>query len=159
MCPPRTSTRRSGMLWLVTREVVNCFEGLRLRSVCKSSKRHEYCESPPHGRRLGVRGQMSRSEIPPVGQVAVQASGASAGTALRTAVDRPAQTIPAQPAQRRREWRAAAFICVIAIAWGLYWRARRAPRLTRQDTVVIADFDNKSGNAVFNGTLKQALSI
>jgi eukaryotic-like serine/threonine-protein kinase len=41
----------------------------------------------------------------------------------------------------------------------LYWRAHRAPKLTERDTIVLADFDNKTGDPVFDDTLQQALSI
>ncbi len=45
------------------------------------------------------------------------------------------------------------------MAGGLYWRAHRAPKLTERDTIVLADFDNKTGDPVFDDTLKQALTI
>jgi serine/threonine protein kinase/tetratricopeptide (TPR) repeat protein len=44
------------------------------------------------------------------------------------------------------------------VAGGLYWRSRRAPILSEQDTVVLADFNNTTGDAVFDDTLKQALA-
>ena len=34
-----------------------------------------------------------------------------------------------------------------------------APKLTERDTIVLADFDNKTGDPVFDDTLKQALTI
>jgi DNA-binding winged helix-turn-helix (wHTH) protein/tetratricopeptide (TPR) repeat protein len=40
-----------------------------------------------------------------------------------------------------------------------YWRSHRAPKLTQRDTIVVADFDNKTGDPVFDDTLKQALTI
>ena len=42
---------------------------------------------------------------------------------------------------------------------GCYWRARKTPVLTEKDTIVLADFDNKTGDAVFDDTLKQGLAI
>lgn len=54
---------------------------------------------------------------------------------------------------------AAAMICLAIITAGMYWRSHRAPKLTEQDTIVIADFENKTGDAVFDDTLKQGLSI
>ena len=53
----------------------------------------------------------------------------------------------------------AGFVCTAVIAGGLYWRAHRAPKLTERDTIVLADFDNKTGDPVFDDTLQQALSI
>jgi serine/threonine protein kinase len=37
--------------------------------------------------------------------------------------------------------------------------SRRAPTLTAKDTIVIADFDNKTGDPVFDDTLRQGLSV
>ena len=48
---------------------------------------------------------------------------------------------------------------VALIGGGLYWRAHKAPVLTEKDTIVLADFDNKTGDPVFDDTLKQGLSI
>ena len=45
------------------------------------------------------------------------------------------------------------------IASRSYWRSIRAGKLTEKDTVVLADFTNKTGDAVFDDTLKQALSV
>src|ERR1700741_4852785 len=51
-------------------------------------------------------------------------------------------------------------VAVIAlIAGGLYYRSRRAKPLTDKDTIVLADFDNKTGDAVFDDTLKTALNV
>ncbi|MGC2112648.1 MAG: hypothetical protein WA655_24225 [Candidatus Korobacteraceae bacterium] len=45
------------------------------------------------------------------------------------------------------------------MAGELYWRSHNQPKLTNKDTIVVADFDNKTGDAVFDATLKQALTI
>jgi tetratricopeptide (TPR) repeat protein len=45
------------------------------------------------------------------------------------------------------------------VAAGLYYRSHRAARLTDKDTIVVADFDNKTGDAVFDDTLKTALMV
>jgi eukaryotic-like serine/threonine-protein kinase len=44
------------------------------------------------------------------------------------------------------------------IAGGLYWRLRQHSKLTEKDTIVLADFSNTTGDAVFDDTLKQALA-
>ncbi|HEX8817407.1 MAG TPA: tetratricopeptide repeat protein, partial [Terriglobales bacterium] len=41
----------------------------------------------------------------------------------------------------------------------LYYRSRRATPLTDKDTVVLTDFDNTTGDPVFDDTLKTALSV
>jgi tetratricopeptide (TPR) repeat protein len=47
-----------------------------------------------------------------------------------------------------------------AIGGTLYFRSRQAmTRLTDKDTIVLSDFDNKTGDAVFDDTLKQGLSV
>ena len=45
------------------------------------------------------------------------------------------------------------------IAAGLYYRSHQSKPLTEKDTIVIADFDNKTGDAVFDDTLKTALTV
>ena len=45
------------------------------------------------------------------------------------------------------------------IACGLYYRSHRTKPLTDRDTVVLADFDNKTGETVFDDALKQALAV
>ena len=50
-------------------------------------------------------------------------------------------------------------LIAVIIAAGLYWRSHRAPKLNEQDTLVLADFDNTTGDPVFDDTLKQAISV
>ena len=56
-----------------------------------------------------------------------------------------------------------AYFAVVAIAialtaGGLYYRLHRPKPLTDKDTVVLADFANGTGDAVFDGTLRQGLT-
>jgi tetratricopeptide (TPR) repeat protein len=53
---------------------------------------------------------------------------------------------------------AATLIAALAAA-ALYLRAHRAEPLTDKDTIVIGDFANSTGDAVFDGTLKTALTV
>ena len=53
---------------------------------------------------------------------------------------------------------AAAVLCAVLIAGGLYYRSHQKS-LTDKDTIVLADFANTTGDPVFDDTLKQALSI
>jgi serine/threonine protein kinase/tetratricopeptide (TPR) repeat protein len=47
----------------------------------------------------------------------------------------------------------------VLIGGAFYFRSRPAAPLTEKDTVVLADFENTTGDAVFDGTLKQALAV
>jgi serine/threonine protein kinase/tetratricopeptide (TPR) repeat protein len=42
--------------------------------------------------------------------------------------------------------------------WRLYWRAHE-PKLTEKDTLILTDFDNRTGDPVFDDALKQALAV
>jgi eukaryotic-like serine/threonine-protein kinase len=53
---------------------------------------------------------------------------------------------------------AAVVVIAALVAGGLYFRSRRAAPLTEKDTIVLADFTNTTGDAVFDGTLRQGLS-
>ena len=70
-----------------------------------------------------------------------------------------AQAIPGTG--KRWKIAAAATVIAAAIGGGTYLRPRlqAAPKLTAKDTILLADFDNKTGDAVFDDTLKQALSV
>ncbi|MCU1303054.1 MAG: hypothetical protein JWQ87_3338 [Candidatus Sulfotelmatobacter sp.] len=50
-------------------------------------------------------------------------------------------------------------VLIVILAAGLYFRSRSAKALTQQDTIVLADFTNTTGDTVFDGTLKQALAV
>ena len=51
-------------------------------------------------------------------------------------------------------------LIALLVAGGLYYRAHhQSNRLTEKDTIVIADFANSTGDAVFDDTLKTALNI
>ncbi len=64
-------------------------------------------------------------------------------------------------ARIRKAWIPAIAVLLLAaiIAGGLYYRTRRAQRLTEKDTVVLADFANSTGDPLFDDTLRTALSV
>ena len=77
---------------------------------------------------------------------------ASSGTVV---VDKP-------PAARfGRFWKIVLPILVVAliVAAGLYYRSRQSKRLTDKDNIVLTDFANSTGDAIFDDTLKTALSV
>ena len=52
---------------------------------------------------------------------------------------------------------AAAVVVAAAVAGAFY--GRRPPNLTDKDTIVLADFTNKTGDPVFDDTLRQGLAV
>jgi eukaryotic-like serine/threonine-protein kinase len=54
---------------------------------------------------------------------------------------------------------AAVVLLAAAIAGAFYFHSRQTPKLTGKDTIALADFANSTGDAVFNDTLKTALSV
>ena len=75
---------------------------------------------------------------------------ADIGTALR----------PSSKIRRRIAGIALAVVAVgLLAAAALYYRTRQIRRLSEKDTIVIADFANSTGDAVFDDTLKTALRI
>ncbi len=97
--------------------------------------------------------------IPPSGSTpAVIAASSSAAT-------QP----PAPTTTGNKLWKIlvpAGLVLIVALAAvGLYLRSRsgagsaKTERLTEKDTVVLADFDNKTGDPVFDDALKQALAV
>jgi serine/threonine protein kinase/tetratricopeptide (TPR) repeat protein len=67
-----------------------------------------------------------------------------------------------KPTRKSIQWGMAAgttiVIVILAVA-GLMFFSRKAHPLTDKDTVVLADFDNKTGDAVFDDALKTALTV
>ena len=57
-------------------------------------------------------------------------------------------------------WKTVAFAATIVAVFAVaYSYVHRVPRLTNKDTIVLADFENKTGDSVFDDTLRQGLSI
>jgi eukaryotic-like serine/threonine-protein kinase len=54
---------------------------------------------------------------------------------------------------------AAAVTVLVVLAVGSYLYFHRTPKLTDKDTIVLSDFDNKTGDPVFDDTLRQGLSV
>jgi eukaryotic-like serine/threonine-protein kinase len=53
----------------------------------------------------------------------------------------------------------AAVLVAVLIGGGLYWRAHKPVKLTDKDTIVLADFINTTGDAVFDDALRQGLIV
>lgn len=72
---------------------------------------------------------------------------------------------PAADARRPthpRRWAAAAAIVVLLLGGGFYWWSRRGaaiPVMGSGGTLVLADFTNSTGDAMFDGALRQGLEV
>src|SRR5713101_6927936 len=89
-------------------------------------------------------------------------SGSSPAVAQRISSGAVA-AVEVLPAGGRKLWKILIPAVVLAVAalvaGSLYFRSRRAAPLTEKDSVVLADFDNKTGDPVFDDALKQALAV
>src|ERR1019366_3647222 len=81
--------------------------------------------------------------------------GSAANSGTVTVAEAPATRVP-------KLWKIAIPVLLVAllVAGGLYYRSlQQSKRLTEKDTVVLSDFDNKTGDPVFDDALKQALAV
>ncbi|PYU74444.1 MAG: hypothetical protein DMG52_11745 [Acidobacteria bacterium] len=65
----------------------------------------------------------------------------------------------ALPRSRKIIVTVAVAVLASGIAGGLLWRTPQARHLTEKDTIVLGDFANSTGDAVFDGTLREGLSV
>ena len=96
--------------------------------------------------------------------VAPSVSGPPVSTSQRT--DEGVANAPVTTQQKRRpsrSWKVgvpiALALIAAAIAGGVYFRSRHSMPLTDKDTIVLADFTNKTDDPVFDGTLRQGLEV
>jgi serine/threonine protein kinase len=65
---------------------------------------------------------------------------------------------PVRRKRRRRIVVAAGVLIATLTAGGLYYRSKQSKPLTDKDTILVAGFDNNTGDPVFDDTLKRALA-
>jgi eukaryotic-like serine/threonine-protein kinase len=94
-------------------------------------------------------------------QKAVATSGRIPGTSSSAVAI--AQSSQTNGVTEKNPWKATLPVAVVALAvlaaGGYYLRSRSSAKLTGKDSVLLADFVNTTGDAVFDGTLKQALAV
>ena len=68
---------------------------------------------------------------------------------------------PALPGALRLPTRRISLIAltIVILSVAAFFYFKRSPALTDKDTILLADFTNTTGDAVFDGTLKQALAV
>jgi eukaryotic-like serine/threonine-protein kinase len=97
--------------------------------------------------------------FPPASRSTTIAVSEMNGAQVKASRSTPAG-LAARFTRQSRKWKllAGCALVVAALSSGLYYYLHRSPRLAEKDTIVLADFANTTGEAVFDGTLKQALS-
>jgi serine/threonine protein kinase/tetratricopeptide (TPR) repeat protein len=105
--------------------------------------------------------------LPAVAASPSPASG-SAPAVIASSSSAAANALEVPQVGTRKLWRLivpAVVLLAALVAGGLYWRSRsatsatKATPLTERDIVVLGDFDNKTGDSVFDDALKQALAV
>ena len=69
------------------------------------------------------------------------------------------QELAAVSPSRRAAYMAAGAAAIVVFAAAAYFSFHRPPKLTAKDTVVLADFENRTGDPVFDQTLRQGLAL
>ncbi|MGB8731412.1 MAG: serine/threonine-protein kinase, partial [Candidatus Sulfotelmatobacter sp.] len=100
----------------------------------------------------------AESQTPPPAKTsgraaAVSSSSSGSGSVLPVPVSPPA------PSRWKFVIPTVIILAIALVAGGLYWRKHQAPKLTDKDQLILADFTNQTGDAVFDSTLKEALAI
>jgi tetratricopeptide (TPR) repeat protein len=67
--------------------------------------------------------------------------------------------VTGQSGRPKRWYALTAVVAAAALAVGGFLYTRRARALTEKDSIILSDFVNTTGDAVFDGTLKQALAV
>src|SRR3984957_15417208 len=86
-------------------------------------------------------------------------AAASSSSQRQSVADVSAPSASSEKTSRLPMIAGAALIALLATAGFLYYRSTHSSKLTETDTIVLADFTNTTGDAVFDDTLKQALAI
>ena len=81
-------------------------------------------------------------------------AGAPSSASVAVATAQPSQVAPGS----RWPLITAAAVSIIVLAAGAYFFTHRGPKLTGQGSIVLADFTNTTGDAVFDGALRQGLA-
>jgi eukaryotic-like serine/threonine-protein kinase len=96
------------------------------------------------------------------------ASGSSSGSqppparisSSRVPVAPPSESVPVEvPRRPLLKILVPSAALLVAIVAGAVYRSSRAQAITEKDSILLADFVNTTGDAVFDGTLKKALAV
>jgi serine/threonine protein kinase/tetratricopeptide (TPR) repeat protein len=109
-----------------------------------------------------ARGAVASSSLVVTPDSGTSAALGSGVVAVASVIEVPS-SLTAVAVQKKKRWSllagAAALLIAALVGAGLYYRSRQGKPLTDKDTIVVGDFDNKTGDAVFDDTLKTALTV
>jgi len=132
----------------------------RLKRDTDSSRRVVPAADEPPGGSATVVKPPSSGSVAPAPPSGASAAATSAQVASHISSAHASSPDVAAPARKRWLVPAAAtvVIAVLAVAAFFFYQHRK-PALTEKDTLLLADFTNTTGDAVFDGTLKEALAV
>ena len=85
----------------------------------------------------------------------------ASGSAPAATFESAPTAVAAAPGRRRPRWAlfAVPAVLVLGVAGFWLWSSTRSPTFTERGVIVVADFANSTGDAVFDDALKQAVSV
>lgn len=104
----------------------------------------------------GLAGE-ARAAQPRSSQTQAAVSGSSAAAVAPAPVS--SAKVATAPAKRWKLMISSAAILIALIGGWSFWHSRQANALTEKDSILLTDFTNTTGDAVFEGTLKSALQV
>jgi serine/threonine protein kinase len=100
----------------------------------------------------------SEGQVAPSSRTSGRAAAVSSSSSGRVTTA-PEVAAPGRPVYWKLMIPAALIVVLAIVAGSFYWRKHQAPQLTDKDQLILADFTNQTGDAVFDSTLKEALAI